>query len=148
MKITFRYRLLASYILLIAVPLLVLGALFYRTSLKIITEQAQKNVYEIVKKNNEVMDTKLRIVDQNSMSLFLDKDLFRIFSQLDPANQVELFAADRQVTAVLGKTFSQNQDIYAYQLWTSYFTFGQTLPQGYIRSGPAGRGEAGVDSYL
>lgn len=130
MKITFRYRLLASYILLIALPLLVLGALFYRTSLKIITEQAQKNVYEIVKKNNEVMDTKLRIVDQNSMSLFLDKDLFRIFSQLNPANQAELFAADRQVTAVLGKTFSQNQDIYAYQLWTSYFTFGQTLPQG------------------
>ncbi|MEK4850054.1 sensor histidine kinase [Paenibacillus sp. FSL H7-0756] len=130
MKITFRYRLLASYILLIAIPLLVLGALFYRTSLKIITEQAQKNVYEIVRKNNEVMDTKLRIVDQNSMSLFLDKDLFRIFSQLDPTNEAELFAADRQVTAVLGKTFSQNQDIFAYQLWTSYFTFGQPLPQG------------------
>ncbi|WP_340025662.1 sensor histidine kinase [Paenibacillus sp. FSL K6-1096] len=130
MRITFRYRLLASYILLIAIPLLVLGALFYRTSLKIITEQAQKNVYEIVKKSNEVMDTKLRIIDQNSMSLFLDKDLFRIFSQLDPANPAELFSADRQVTAVLGKTFSQNQDIYAYQLWTSYFTFGQTLPQG------------------
>lgn len=130
MKITFRYRLLASYILLIAIPLLVLGALFYRTSLKIITEQAQKNVYEIVRKNNEVMDTKLRIVDQNSMSLFLDKDLFRIFSQLDPSNEAELFAADRQVTAVLGKTFSQNQDIFAYQLWTSYFTFGQPLPQG------------------
>lgn len=130
MKITFRYRLLASYILLIAIPLLVLGALFYRTSLKIITEQAQKNVYEIVRKNNEVMDTKLRIVDQNSMSLFLDKDLFRIFNQLDPANEAELFAADRQVTAVLSKTFSQNQDIFAYQLWTSYFTFGQPLPQG------------------
>ncbi|QUL54108.1 sensor histidine kinase [Paenibacillus tritici] len=130
MKITFRYRLLASYILLIAIPLLVLGALFYRTSLKIITEQAQNNVYEIVRKNNEVMDTKLRIVDQNSMSLFLDKDLFRIFSQLDPANQTDLFAADRQVTAVLSKYFSQNQDIYAYQLWTSYFTFGQSLPQG------------------
>lgn len=87
-------------------------------------------MYEIVKKSNEVMDTKLRIIDQNSMSLFLDKDLFRIFSQLDPANPAELFSADRQVTAVLGKTFSQNQDIYAYQLWTSYFTFGQTLPQG------------------
>ncbi|MFC6648737.1 cache domain-containing sensor histidine kinase [Paenibacillus rhizoplanae] len=104
--------------------------MFYRTSLKIITEQAQKNVYEIVRKNNEVMDTKLRIVDQNSMSLFLDKDLFRIFNQLDPANEAELFAADRQVTAVLSKTFSQNQDIFAYQLWTSYFTFGQPLPQG------------------
>ncbi|KWX72170.1 sensor with HAMP domain protein [Paenibacillus riograndensis] len=130
MKMTFRYRLLASYIFLIAIPLLVLGTLFYRTSLQIITEQAQKNVYELVKKNNEVMDTKLRIVDQNSMSLFLDKDLFRIFNQLDPANEAGLFEADRQVTAILGKYFSQNQDIYAYQLWTSYFTFGQTLPQG------------------
>jgi len=130
MKMTFRYRLLASYIFLIAIPLLVLGALFYRTSLNIITEQAQKNVYEIVRKNNEVMDTKLRIVDQNSMSLFLDKDLFSIFNGLDPTNEAELFAVDRQVTAVLGKYFSQNQDIYAYQLWTSYFTFGQTLPQG------------------
>ncbi|QQZ63275.1 sensor histidine kinase [Paenibacillus sonchi] len=127
---TFRYRLLASYIFLITIPLLVLGTLFYRTSLQIITEQAQKNVYELVKKNNEVMDTKLRIVDQNSMSLFLDKDLFRIFNQLDPANEAGLFEADRQVTAILGKYFSQNQDIYAYQLWTSYFTFGQTLPQG------------------
>ncbi len=127
---TFRYRLLASYIFLITIPLLVLGTLFYRTSLQIITEQAQRNVYEIVKKNNEVMDTKLRIVDQNSMSLFLDKDLFRIFNQLDPANEAGLFEADRQVTAILGKYFSQNQDIYAYQLWTSYFTFGQTLPQG------------------
>ncbi|MNH93733.1 Sensor histidine kinase YehU [compost metagenome] len=127
---TFRYRLLASYIFLIAIPLLVLGTVFYRTSLRIITEQAQRNVYEIVKKNNEVMDTKLRIVDQNSMSLFLDKDLFRIFDQLDPANEAGLFEADRQVTAILGKYFSQNQDIYAYQLWTSYFTFGQTLPQG------------------
>ncbi|SDM85219.1 sensor histidine kinase [Paenibacillus jilunlii] len=127
---TFRYRLLASYIFLIAIPLLVLGTVFYRTSLQIITEQAQRNVYELVKKNNEVMDTKLRIVDQNSMSLFLDKDLFRIFDQLDPANEAELFEADRQVTAILGKYFSQNQDIYAYQLWTSYFTFGQTLPQG------------------
>ncbi|AIQ66947.1 sensor histidine kinase [Paenibacillus graminis] len=130
MKMTFRYRLLASYIFLIAIPLLVLGTVFYRTSLRIITEQAQRNVYEIVKKNNEVMDTKLRIVDQNSMSLFLDKDLFRIFNQLDPANEAGLFEADRQVTAILGKYFSQNQDIYAYQLWTSYFTFGQTLPQG------------------
>ncbi|KWX88878.1 sensor with HAMP domain protein, partial [Paenibacillus riograndensis] len=63
-------------------------------------------------------------------SLFLDKDLFRIFNQLDPTNEAGLFEADRQVTAILGKYFSQNQDIYAYQLWTSYFTFGQTLPQG------------------
>ncbi|WP_054028641.1 sensor histidine kinase [Bacillus sp. FJAT-28004] len=129
---TFRRRLFISYIILIALPFLVLSTLFYRTSLKVVTEQAQKNVYEIVKKNNEVIDTKLKVVDQNSLALFVDKDLFQIFSKLNPAKDEELLAADRRVSTILSKYFSQNEDVYAYQLWTSYFTFGnsQNMPQG------------------
>jgi len=132
MNMTFRSRLFISYIILIALPFLVLSTLFYRTSLKVVTEQAQKNVYEIVKKNNEVIDTKLKVVDQNSLALFVDKDLFQIFSQLNPAKAEELLAADRRVSTILSKYFSQNDDVYAYQLWTSYFTFGnsQSMPQG------------------
>jgi two-component system sensor histidine kinase YesM len=132
MNMTFRRRLFISYIILIALPFLVLGTLFYRTSLKVVTEQAQKNVYEIVKKNNEVIDTKLKVVDQNSLALFVDKDLFQIFSKLNPAKDEELLAADRRVSTILSKYFSQNEDVYAYQLWTSYFTFGnsQNMPQG------------------
>ncbi len=132
MNMTFRRRLFISYIILIALPFLVLSTLFYRTSLKVVTEQAQKNVYEIVKKNNEVIDTKLKVVDQNSLALFVDKDLFQIFSKLNPAKDEELLAADRRVSTILSKYFSQNEDVYAYQLWTSYFTFGnsQNMPQG------------------
>lgn len=130
MKTTFRSRILASYIFLIAVPLIVLGALYYRTSLQVVTDQAQRNVYEIVKKNNALMNNKLGIIEQNSLALFVDKDLFRIFSNLDPANEVDIFEADRQVSSILGKYFTLNEDVYAYQLWTSYFTFGQMLPQG------------------
>jgi len=129
---TFRSRLLASYIVLIALPLIVLSTLFYRTSLNVVTEQAQKNVYEIVRKNNEVIDTKLGFVDQNSRSLFADKDLFQIFNHLNPQKEEELLAADRQISAILSKYFSQNEDVYAYQLWTSYFSFGtsRNMPQG------------------
>ncbi|GAE09814.1 two-component sensor histidine kinase [Paenibacillus sp. JCM 10914] len=76
------------------------------------------------------MDTKLGIIEQNSLALFVDKDLFHIFNHLDPSNEVDMFAADRQVSSVLSKYFSLNEDVYAYQLWTSYFTFGQMLPQG------------------
>lgn len=130
MKMTFRTRLLASYIFLIAIPLIVLGTLFYRTGLRVVTEQAQKNVYEIVKKNNEIMDNKLRIIDQNSAAMFVDKDLFRVFNSLKPENKADLLAADRLVSDRLRGYFSQIDDVYAYQLWTSYFTFGQPLPQG------------------
>ncbi|MEK3732023.1 sensor histidine kinase [Paenibacillus sp. FSL M8-0334] len=127
---TFRSRILASYIFLVAIPLVVLGLLYYRTSLQVVTEQAQRNVYEIVKKNNAIMDMKLGMIEQNSMALFVDKDLFQIFNQLDPKNQADIFEADRQVSSVLRKYFSLNEDVYAYQLWTSYFNFGQRLPQG------------------
>jgi len=130
MKTTFRSRILASYMFLIAIPLIVLGIVYYRTSLQVVTEQAQRNVYEIVKKNNAIMDTKLGMIEQNSLALFVDKDLFRIFSNLNPSNEADIFEADRQVSAVLRKYFSLNEDVYAYQLWTSYFTFGQMLPQG------------------
>ncbi|ACT00120.1 sensor histidine kinase [Paenibacillus sp. JDR-2] len=124
---TFRLRLLLSYLTLIALPLLVLSTLFYNSSLKVVTEQAQNNVHDVVMKNNDVIDTKLGIVDQNSRSLFVDKDLFQIFNNLNPAKEEELVAADRQVTAILSKYFSQNSDVYAAQLWTSYYTFGSTM---------------------
>lgn len=127
-----RFRLLASYIVLIALPLLILGIVYYRTSLRMVTEQAQQNVYEIVKKSNEVMDTKLRKVEQGTLGLFVDKDLYRIFNELDPANNAELLNADRQISSILSKYFTQNEDVYAYQLWTSYYSFGtqRVLPYG------------------
>ncbi|NBD25419.1 cache domain-containing sensor histidine kinase [Paenibacillus glycinis] len=129
---TFRARLLLSYLTLIALPLLVLSSLFYRSSLNVVTEQAQKNVYAVVKKNNDVIDTKLGIADQNSRSMFVDKDLFQIFNKLDPSKEEDLVAADRQISAILSKYFSQNDEVYAAQLWTSYYSFGlsRSLPQG------------------
>ncbi|SDD33212.1 two-component system, sensor histidine kinase YesM [Paenibacillus sp. UNCCL117] len=127
---TFRARLLQSYLILIALPLLVLSTIFYNTSLNVVTEQAQKNVYDVVKKNNDVIDTKLGIADQNSRALFVDKDLYQIFNNLNPADAEELVAADRKITAILSKYFSQNEDVYAAQLWTSYYSFGLSMPQG------------------
>ncbi|SMF87850.1 two-component system, sensor histidine kinase YesM [Paenibacillus uliginis N3/975] len=128
----FRYRLLASYLVLIALPLLVLSIVYYVTSLRMVTEQAQQNVYEIVKKSNEVMDTKLRKVEQGTLALFVDKELYKIFNGLDSSNKAELLDADRQISSILSKYFTQNEDVYAYQLWTSYYTFGtqRALPQG------------------
>ncbi|SFE48376.1 two-component system, sensor histidine kinase YesM [Paenibacillus catalpae] len=124
---TFRKRLLLSYVTLIALPLLVLSSLFYRTSLNVVTEQAQKNVFDVVMKNNDVIDTKLGIADQNSRALFVDKDLYQIFNDLNSANEEELLAADRQISAILSKYYSLNEDVYSAQLWTSYYSFGSSV---------------------
>jgi len=130
MKTTFRTRLLVSYVLLIVIPLITAGVIFYTKSLEVVISQAQQNIQSIVVKNNEIIDTKLGIVDQNSQALFVDKELFELFNTLNPNDSAELLAADRVVNRALRSYFSQIEDVYAYQLWTSYFTFGQTLPQG------------------
>jgi two-component system sensor histidine kinase YesM len=120
----FRNRLLISYLFLILLPLLALGTLFYRTSLNVVREQAQTNIHEIVRKNNEVLDTKLQQIEQGSRALFVDAEMFAIFERLNPARQDELLEAERRVKAILSKYFSMNDNIYMPQLWTSYFTFG------------------------
>jgi len=130
MRTKFRTRLLVSYVVLIVIPLITAGVIFYSKSLEVVINQAQQNIQSIVVKNNEIIDTKLGIVDQNSQALFVDKELFEVFNTLNPKDPVELMAADRVVNRALRSYFSQIEDVYAYQLWTSYFTFGQTLPQG------------------
>jgi two-component system sensor histidine kinase YesM len=130
MRTTFRTRLLVSYVLLIVVPLATAGMIFYTKSLEVVAGQAQQNVHSIVVKNNEIIDTKLGIVDRNSQALFVDRQLFELFNTLDPGDEAQLLAADRIVNGALRSYFAQIEDVYAYQLWTSYFTFGQTMPQG------------------
>jgi len=130
MKKTFRTRLLASYVFLVVVPLVTAGIIFYMKSLQVVTDQARQNVQRILIQNNEIIDTKLGIVDRNSQSLFVDRELFEIFNTLDPTDEAALLQADRRVNSVLRSYFSLIEDVYAYQLWTSYFTFGQMLPQG------------------
>lgn len=127
-----RTRLLTSYLILISLPLVILGVLFYRTSLQVVTKQAQENVYEIVKKNNEVLDGKLKQIENDSTTLFADKELFDIFNNLNSDNQGELLMADRKISQVLGRHFAQNEDLYTYQIWTTYYTFGpqRNMPQG------------------
>ncbi|MBD2868851.1 cache domain-containing sensor histidine kinase [Paenibacillus arenilitoris] len=120
----FRSRLLISYLFLILLPLLALGTLFYRTSLNVVREQAQTNILEIVRKNNEVLDTKLQQIEKGSRALFVDAEMFAIFESLNPARQDQLLVAERRVKAILSKYFSMNDDIYMPQLWTTYFTFG------------------------
>lgn len=122
----FRHRLLASYLLLILLPLIALGILFYQSSLNVVRKQAQTNMLEIVKKSNEVLDTKLAQIDKSSRALFVDEDMFHIFERLDPENGEQLLEADRKIKIILSKFFALNDDVYTPLIWTSYFTFGNT----------------------
>ncbi len=121
--ISLRTKLVYTYIILITIPVLFIGIRYYYTSTGIISDIASKNAYEIVQKNNELIDVKLSQIMNNISSLITDKELVDAFSGVEPEDDYNVLLTDNKVSNVLNKYFLQSEDIYSAQLATSYFVF-------------------------
>ncbi|MEX2462069.1 MAG: sensor histidine kinase [Paenibacillaceae bacterium] len=119
-----RTRLVITYIVLITIPLGIFGIKYYTISSNVVSDIVQKNVYELVKKNNQIIDTQLSQVTENILSFTVDRDLYNIFSTVQPTDDYNIKLLDNKISVVMNKYFSHSQDIYSSQLATSYYTFG------------------------
>ncbi|MCX7709989.1 MAG: sensor histidine kinase [Clostridia bacterium] len=123
-NLTLRTKLVITYVILITIPILLIGWRYYTTSTQVISDIAEKNTYELVKKNNEIIDVKLTQIMNNISSFITDKDLVNAFEEVDPKDDYSVMLLDNKITNYLNKYFLQSQDIYSAQLATSYFVFG------------------------
>jgi len=114
-------KLLVFYIAILAASLIFLSLRYYYISEEVINDLAGKNVYEILRKSNQIVDAKLAKIDESSLSILNDVALFNTFKNTDKMNILEM---DRTITSVLSKYFSQYPEIYSVQIITSYFIFG------------------------
>lgn len=143
----FRTKLILFFVLLISLPSVINSYINYNASSDIIVRNARDSILEIVKKNNEIGDIVYKNIEERTVALISDPDLFRLFDRPRPSSDYELVKMDRQATAILYKYFGHNQDFYTVQLMTSYYSFGSgTLtyttnspfvsvsPQGFQRS--------------
>ncbi|MDQ0886748.1 two-component system sensor histidine kinase YesM [Paenibacillus sp. V4I9] len=140
-KFGLKTQLVVTYLLLITIPLSFFGYQYYSVSKNVVSDIVQKNVYEIVKKNNEIMDTKLSQVTDNILSFMVDKDLYSTFSEIKPEEDYQINLLDKKISVIMDKYFSHSPDIYSSQLATSYYTFGPTMASnngGYKNFIPSG----------
>ncbi|MBD0381511.1 sensor histidine kinase [Paenibacillus sedimenti] len=135
-NISLRTQFLVLFIVLITLTLGIFGFRYYAISTSVVTDIAEKNAYQIVKKSNETIDTKLSLIRQNIIAFTNDKELYQAFSDVSPDNDENILLLDRTVSQIIKKYFSHSQDIYSVQLATSYFTFGPTT----FYSGEYGKG--------
>lgn len=122
-NMSLRKRLLITFILLISIPMIVFGFRFYLLSKEVMEDSAQKNAYQIVKKNNEIIDTKLGQINEKILSFIGDDALYSIFSDIRPTSDYNINLMDIHVSKLLNKYFGYSNDIYSVQVATSYFTF-------------------------
>ncbi|MFC4101336.1 sensor histidine kinase [Paenibacillus xanthanilyticus] len=117
-------KLLFTYVMLLAGTMLIFGISDYRLNRSTVLEMAQKDVFTIVRKNNELIDAKFSRIREMIYGFMEDADFYEIFSNVPKGNKTEVLAADLRIKAILDKYFAQSQDLYSVQVATSYFVFG------------------------
>ncbi|MEN6316279.1 MAG: sensor histidine kinase [Clostridiaceae bacterium] len=120
-------KLLISYIILISIITVYTSVLYYRTSAKIILTSTENNIQETLRKNNMVIDQKMKQVEESTKNITVDEELYNIFNADISQTAYELFTLDRKISKILYRYFTQYDDIYQTTLITSYYTFNDTL---------------------
>ncbi len=126
----FRKKIMISYIVLISISVIVLSVIYYFTSKDTVLDIARKNVLEIVSLNNVIMDEKLSKVEESTLHMIADCDLFQIFNDNDFNDDYQLLLADRKITQIMNNYLSVYPDIDSAQMYTSYYRFGQNANSG------------------
>ncbi|WP_189025996.1 sensor histidine kinase [Paenibacillus albidus] len=131
----FRSKLILFFVLLITIPSIINIMINYKTSSEIIISNAKDGILEVVQKKNEISDLMLRQIEERTIALISDPDLYRLFDREQPQDDYELLKMDREASALLSKYFRKEQDLYIPQLVTSYYSFGLGNT-GYTSSSP------------
>ncbi|MGG1516589.1 histidine kinase [Paenibacillus oryzisoli] len=118
-----RTQLVVTFIILITIPLIIFGFRYYTVSSNIVSEIVEKNMYDVVKKNTLIMDSKLSQAKDNMISFLVDPDLYTAFTTIQPTDDYQISLLDKKISLSMDKYFSNLQDIYSVQLSTSYATF-------------------------
>ncbi len=133
-KLGIRSRFILMYILLISIPICALGVTYYLSTRDMIYDIVQKNVHEIVKKNNEVLDSTLKRIKDSCWDLMSDSEFIEKSSAVVLDNDYKMISMDIELTKILDKYFLSYQDISFVQLVTSQYIFGYSTTIGNNRS--------------
>lgn len=121
-----QHKLELSFMIIIIIPVAVIGFTYYNASMKATSALAMKNVYAIVKQNNQIIDSEFSVVEDASISMISDSQLFEEFSNVNPYDRHALYKMKERIDKIIYGYFWNQGNNYAAQLITSYYTFGKS----------------------
>lgn len=109
-------------------PMLLINLIFLFTSLRESFQNVNASILEIVRTNDNSIDSQLARVSSIMNTIAIDKEFLKLFEQLDFADKYELYQTDKKVQQYLSKNFRNNQVLSAY-IVTKHYTFGTGIEQ-------------------
>ncbi|MEC0091773.1 sensor histidine kinase [Paenibacillus macquariensis] len=80
-RFSFRFKLMASYMVLVIVPVITIGYYAYNTSVQYVKEQTVQNVKSTLKQANDNIERRMKTVEQVDNQLYLDQSLQRVLNK-------------------------------------------------------------------
>lgn len=117
-------KIFISFVLLILVFAIILSYRYMSSSMKTITELSEKNVYEIVKQDNQFIDSELAKIDDASLSIATDKILYDALKEANSRNNFNMLEMDRSLKGIINEYMPTNNNIYSTNIITREYTFG------------------------
>lgn len=124
-KIKLRTKLFLLFFVLLMITLGLASYGYYKHSLDNAVKQYSQETHQSIRQSVAILDLKLLKIVENSELMIKDREIYRIFSEINPQNPYELLKYDRELRRVIGKYFDYNEQMYSQTLMTSYYSFGE-----------------------
>ena len=83
-RLSLRSKLVGLYLLFGILPVMLLAGAFYQLSLNILLEKATENLQAITAKNNELVESQLKRIDEAALMLTVDQELHSLMNPALP----------------------------------------------------------------
>ena len=121
--LSYKWKLMGTYALIMAVTAGILSLVYYSISIDQVTDNAKNMAYEILRKNNQILDERLQKIKENSAQAVVDSSLFTYLSEEEVLAKENYLGLDRKITQVLNKYFPSG-DVMSVQLITDDHIYG------------------------
>ena len=100
-RLSLRSKLVGLYLLFGILPVMLLAGAFYQLSLNILLEKATENLQAITAKNNELVESQLKRIDEAALMLTVDQELHSLMNPALPPGSMAAARSKESWTATL-----------------------------------------------
>ncbi len=122
-RLSIKHKIFICIILISLAPQCFLVAHFFESSKSTLVETTQRDIYQLVRVNNELINQQLSTVRDATMNILVDADLYEIFSEANFGDVVDQPTAEKSIHKVLMKYFGSLSCVQQVDIITRPYTY-------------------------
>lgn len=122
-RLSIKQKLFLCIILISLAPQCLLVVHFFESSRATLVDKTQRDIYQLVRVNNELINQQLSTVREATMNILVDTDMYEIFSEANFGDVVDQPAAEKSIHKVLTKYFGSLSCVQQVDIITRPYTY-------------------------